>query len=319
MFAIIAFCAYCLWRGPMRPFAPCIKKRVKPTKPHRETKADLEDPDGILSPDRAPGPNLAFWRRSKVSRTGDWGHQVYLTDLKRQAEADAEGSSAGGSRASGVGYDEEAVREAQDYTMNRLTSGQNPKGAASPTSSLGGNRKSRGMAMGRSPISASPLGADRHGSPRSSTLSHSRLIKPRQSSPAPSRSPQLGSASTPSSSPLIHHRRPASTILPSPILPPRQSSFYSPVNSATGGHLPPPRDSSHFSPLLPSFTPPSGRNQYSPASGIHNVAVPSVPSVATTAYSPFAPRNGDGGLPEGAGTGEGGQRDSIRSARGHAV
>jgi hypothetical protein len=314
MFAIIAFCAYCLWRGPMRPFAPCIKKRAKPTKPHRETKADLEDPDGILSPDRAPGPNLAFWRRSKVSRTGDWGHQVYLTDLKRQAEADAEGSSAGGSRASGVGYDEEAVREAQDYTMNRLISGQNPKATPSPTSNLGGNRKSRGM-MGRSPITASPLGADRHGSPRSSTLSHSRLIKPRQSSPAPSRSPQLGSASTPSSSPLIHPRRPASTILPSPILPPRQSSLYSAMNSALGGHLPPPRDSAHFSPLPPSFTPPAGRNQYSPAASIYNVAVPSVPSVATTAFSPFAPRNGNGE----AGTGEGGQRDSIRSARGYAV
>jgi hypothetical protein len=299
----------------MRPFAPCIKKRAKPTKPHRETKADLEDPDGILSPDRAPGPNLAFWRRSKVSRTGDWGHQVYLTDLKRQAEADAEGSSAGGSRASGLGYDEEAVREAQDYTMNRLTSGQNPKAIQSPTSSLGGNRKSRGMAIGRSPITASPLGADRHDSPKSSTLSHSRLIKPRQSSPAPSRSPQPGSASTPSSSPLIHPRRPASTILPSPILPPRQSSLYSPMNSANGGHLPPPRDSAHFSPLPPSFTPPSGRNQYSPAASIYNVAVPSVPSVATTAYSPFAPRNGNGE----AGTGEGGQRDSIRSARGYAI
>jgi len=302
MFAIIAFCAYCLWRGPMRPFAPCIKKRVKPTKPHRETKADLEDPDGILSPDRAPGPNLAFWRRSKAS--GDWGHQVYLTDLKRQAEAGSDGGSTNGS-GSGVGYDEEAVREAN--------------GVPRPKSSQGVNRKSRGMAMGKSPISASPLGADRYGSPRSNTLSHSRLIKARQSSPAPSRSPQLGSASTPSSSPLIHPRRPASTILPSPILPPRQSSFYSPMNSATGGHLPPPRDSSHFSPLPPSFTPPSGRNQYSPATSAYNVAVSSVPSVATTAYSPFAPRNGNGGLPEGAGTGEGGQRDSIRSTRGYAV
>jgi hypothetical protein len=193
--------------------------------------------------------------------------------------------------------------------MNRLTSGQNPKAIPSPTSSLGANRKSRGMAIGRSPITASPLGADRHDSPKSSTLSHSRLIKPRQSSPAPSRSPQPGSASSPSSSPLIHPRRPASTILPSPILPPRQSSLYSPI----GGHLPPPRDSAHYSPLPPSFTPPAGRNQYSPAASIYNVAVPSVPSVATTAYSPFAPRNGNG---EG---GEGGQRDSIRSARVYAV
>jgi hypothetical protein len=284
----------------MRPFAPCIKKRAKPTKPHRETKADLEDPDGILSPDRAPGPNLAFWRRSKAS--GDWGHQVYLTDLKRQAEAGSDGGSANGS-GSGVGYDEEAVREAN--------------GVPRPKSSQGANRKSKGMAMGRSPMSASPLGAgastDRHGSPRSSTLSHSRLIRTRQSSPAPSRSPQPGSASTPSSSPLIHPRRPASTILPSPILPPRQSSLYSPMDSASGGHLPPPRDSAHFSPLPPSFTPPAGRNQYLPAASIYNVAVPSVPSVATTAYSPFAPRNGTGEA------GEGGQRDSIRSARGYAV
>jgi hypothetical protein len=273
----------------MRPFAPCIKKRAKPTKPHRETKADLEDPDGILSPDRAPGPNLAFWRRSKAS--GDWGHQVYLTDLKRQAEAGSDGGSANGS-GSGVGYDEEAVREAN--------------GVPRPKSSQGANRKSKGMAMGRSPMSASPLGAgastDRHGSPRS--------IRTRQSSPAPSRSPQPGSASTPSSSPLIHPRRPASTILPSPILPPRQSSLYSPMDSASGGHLPPPRDSAHFSPLPPSFTPPAGRNQYLPAASIYNVAVP---SVATTAYSPFAPRNGTGEA------GEGGQRDSIRNARGYAV
>lgn len=327
MLLIIGFCAYCLWRGPMRPFAPCIKKRSKPTKPHRETQADLEDPDGILSPDRAPGPNLAFWRRSKVSRTGDWGHQVYLTDLKRQAEAEAEANSAGGdgSSRSGVGYDEEAVREAQDYTMNRLTQHQNQDRIQNqqeiknprPISIISGNRKSRGMAMGKSPISASPLGAgagtSRHSSPRSSTLSHSRLIKPRHPSPAPSRSPQPGSASTPSSSPLIHPRRPASTILPSPILPPRQSSLYSPMSNA-----PPPRHSATYSPLPPAFTPPSGRNMYSPSSSIYNVAVnpatngPNIPPVARMAYSPFAPRTEN---PEGGG-GEGGQRDSMR---GHAV
>jgi len=298
MFAIIAFCAYCLWRGPMRPFAPCIKKRTKPIKTHRDTKADLEDPDGILSPERAPGPNLSFWRRSTMS--GDWGHQVYLTDLKRQAEAESDGGNTNWSRG-GIGYDEEAIREAN--------------GIARPRSAQGMNRKSRGMVVGRSPMSASPLGADRHSSPRSSTLSHSRLIKARQSSPASSRSPQPGSASTPSSSPLVHPRRPASTVLPSPILPPRQSSLYSPMNSAVGGHLPLPRDS-YFPPIPPSFAPPSGRNLYSPSASIYDVAVPSVPSVAITAYSPFAPRNGQ----EDARSGwEGGQRDSLRSARGYAV
>jgi len=170
--------------------------------------------------------------------------------------------------------------------------------------------------MGRSPMSASPLGADRHDSPRSSTLSHSRLIKARQSSPASSRSSQFGSASTPASSPLVHPRRPASTVLPSPILPPRQASLYSPVNFAIGGHLPPPRDRSYFSPLPPSFAPMGGGNLYSPSASIYNVAVPAVPSVATTAYSPFAPRNGHRNARSG---GEEGQRDSIRSARGYAV
>lgn len=299
MFAIIAFCAYCLWRGPMRPFAPCIKKRAKPTKSHSDNKADLEDPHEILSPDRAPGPNLSFWRRSKMS--GDWGHQVYLTDLKRQAEAESDGVSIGGS-GSGVGYDGEAVREAN--------------GIPRPKSAQGINRKSRGMVMGRSPMSASPLGADRHGSPRSSTLSHSRLIKTRLSSPATSRSPQPSPASSSSSSPLAHPRRPASTVLPSPILPPRQASLYSPVNFAIGGHLPPPRDHSYFSPLPPSFAPQATGicTRHLPVST--SVTIPSVPSVATTAYSPFAPGNGHGDVGSGR---EGGQRDSIRSVRGYAV
>ena len=232
--------------------------------------------------------------------SGDWGHQVYLTDLKRQAEAESDGVSIGGS-GSGVGYDEEAIREAN--------------GVPSPKSAHDMNRKSRGMVIGRSPMSTSPLGADRHGSPRSSTLSHSRLIKTRQSSPASSRSPQPGSASTPFSSPLIHPRRPASTVLPSPILPPRQASLYSPTSSAIGGRLPQPRNS-YFPPIPPSFAPPSGRNLYSPSASIYNVAVPAVPSVATTAYSPFAPRNGQGDAGSAL---AGGQRDSIRSARGYAV
>ena len=289
MLVIIGFCAYCLWRGPVRPFAPCIKKRAKPTISH-PNKGELQDPDGILSPDRTAGPNLAFWRRSKAS--GDWGHQVYLTDLKRQAEAG--GSGAGGS-GSGLGYDEEAVREANGVYGPQQR----------PIESLSGNRKSRGMAIGKSRISASPLGAgasnSRHSSPISSTLSHSRLIKPRQSSPASSRSPGPASGSASSSSPWAHPRRVASTILPSPILPPRQSSLYSPASNYIGA--PPPRDSM-------SAVPASGRNIYWPATSINNVA--NVPPMAKMAYSPFAPRVDN----EPGRQGERGQRYSMR---GYAV
>jgi hypothetical protein len=184
--------------------------------------------------------------------------------------------------------------------MNRLTAGQ--KEVPRSSSPLSGNRKSRGMAMGKSPISASPLGSgagnSRHSSPRSSTLSHSRLIKPRHPSPAPSRSPGPGSGSTSSSSPLIHPRRPASTILPSPILPPRQSSLYSPMSTSIGA--PPPRDSATFSPA--DFTPPANRSIYPPSASIYsNVVNPNVPPVANMAYSPFAPRLENGQVVPGEG------------------
>jgi hypothetical protein len=306
MFAIISFCAYCLWRGPTRAFAPCIKKRSKPIKPHAETGADLKDPDGILSPDRAPGPNLAFWRSSRAASSGDWGHQVYLTDLKRQAEAEGERDLKGGMR-----YDEEAVKSA---------SGGSP--VERPKSSLSGQRKSRGMAMGKSPMSASsPLGGttDRHSSPRSCTLSHSRLIKPRpqhrQSSPSSS------SSSTPSSTILAHQNTypramsPASTILPNPALPPRHSSLYSPMSAPLlSNHIPipPPRNSATFSPVpVPSAT-----SYMSPPPGRCSSAAVNVPPVAKMAYSPFTPRQS---MDVPAGRGEGGQRDSVRSERGYAV
>jgi hypothetical protein len=316
MFAITAFCAYCLWRGPTRAFAPCIKKRSKPIKPHAERGDDLRDPDGILSPDRAPGPNLAFWRSSRAASSGDWGHQVYLTDLKRQAEAEGERDLKGGMR-----YDEEAVKYA---------SGGSP--VERPKSSLSGQRKSGGMGigMGRGPMSASPLGRNadrerdrsRNSSPRSSTLSHSRLIKPhpqhRQLSPSSALS------STPSSASLAHqstHARamsPASTILPNPALPPRHSSLYSPMSAPLFSYhnpIPPPRthDSALFSPV-----PSSSATSYMspPPPGRYSSVAVNVPPVVKMAYSPFTPRHSTS-VP--AGRGEGSQRDSIRSERGYAV
>lgn len=311
MLAIALFCAYCLWRGPTRAFMPCIKKRSKskPTKPHAQTGDDLKDPDGILSPDRAPGPNLAFWRSSRAASSGDWGHQVYLTDLKRQAEAEAE-------RDVGVrtAYDEEAVRYAA------AAEGRGGSPVERPKSSLSGQRKS--MGIGKSPMSASPLGGgnrgstdrvqDRHSSPLSSTLSHSTLIKHRQSSPAP----VSALSSTPSSTTLAHaHPRamsPASTILPNPALPPRHSSLYSPMSFPLfANHGVPPRQSSAYSPgPSSSYLSPSGPAQYT------NVAV-NVPPVANMAYSPFTPRQSMS-VPAEEGS-QVGQRDSIRDNRRYAV
>lgn len=234
-----------------------------------------------------------------------------MTDLKRQAEAEAEVERDMGV---GKGYDEEAVR----YAAATGRSGRGP--VERPKSSLSGQRKSR--ALGRSPMSASPLGGkradstdrdqDRHSSPLSSTLSHSKLIKHRQSSPAP----VSALSSTPSSNTFAHaHPRamsPASTILPNPALPPRHSSLYLPISTPLfSNHGVASRQSSAYSPgLSASYMSPSGPAQYT------QVAV-NVSPVAKMAYSPFTPRQSMS-VPVEEGS-QVGQRHSIRSNRGYAV
>jgi hypothetical protein len=164
------------------------------------------------------------------------------------------------------------------------------------------------MGIGKSPIVSSPLGTSvtghGHGiekaSPRSSTLSHSKLIKHR-SSPATSHS----NTSTPSPTPLgqglsLSPRRaisPATTILPNPALPPRHSSL-SPMSAGRGVMYP--RDSTTLTPVPSLDTP------------IRPYTNAVVPPVARMAYSPFTPR---GSVVHG----QSGQRDSIRSERGYAV
>jgi hypothetical protein len=297
----------------MRVFWPCCNRTGTSNGPKSNTIAGeiaatkQSNSDELLSPDRAPGPNLAFWRSSGRD---DWGHQVYLTDLKRQAEAEAEGKRGSGF---GFGFDKEAVREARDRLEGSTGSGRPPsRSSLSPGVHAHGygQRISRGMGIGKSPIVASPLGTSvtghghGHGieraSPRSSTLSHSKLIKHRPS-PVTSHS----NTSTPSPTPLgqglsLSPRRtisPATTVLPNPVLPPRHSSL-SPMSAGRGVMYP--RDSTTLTPVPGLDTP------------VRPYTNAVVPPVARLAYSPFTPR---GSVVQG----QSGQRDSIRSERGYAV
>jgi hypothetical protein len=337
---IIGFCAYALWRGTFRPFWPCCASSSG--QKAKEQKIDNTDgqPTDLSVPfspastrQGGPGPNLQFWKR-KETRSGDWGHHIYLTDLKRQAEANALAKlqCGGGDTDKGsVRYDEEAVREA-------AAAGAGGTGmASSPKSENGGRRLRKSVGV------ASPLREVGHtASPGSTAHSHTHLMKSTTLNPnRPLSSTRTSSSGSPGSS--LPHRAisPASTILTlsNPALPPRHTSLYSPVSVSMKG---PNRFSNHGHGGSSSSSPSplSSRNTISPyMPSSRSIAIPplghaQVPSVARAAYSPFAPKvhvpgetgsEGVGGeLPgpraqsDRQGQGQG-QRGSVVSQRGYAV
>ena len=241
-----------------------------------------------------------MWAATPGDHRGDWGHKVYLTDLKRQSAAGSLAEGSGHDRQSMTAYDQRVVewQTGAGYSSSPSQSSTlTPIHDTSPNSR--GRKSGRSSTNARSPLSSSSHanGQPRASSPASTFHSHTHLLPTvYESHPQQQQSHSQTSV----------YQSPASTLMPK-----RMSSLPAspPVPYQIISNPAPLSDREPFGHTPSMYT----SSIWSDGAGVS--IGPSVPPRAQVAYSPFTPRNSGPASTPGTQP----QRDSLRSIRGFAV